>query len=94
MKPCKLLFARECHICHVAPCAGFAANAFAEIVHNDEVKSWMFSTRHFYSSILQKDTVEDFDQVENANLHAGLFQQFTSDAILQRFAQFQRTAVD
>ena len=39
MKSGKFLFARECDIGYITPCAGIAADSFAKIIRNDEVKS-------------------------------------------------------
>ena len=88
----KFLFPREGCIGYITPGAGFAADSFAEIVHNDEVKARCFLVRRSRGTILQKNAVEDFDHFQDANLDAGFFEQFTSDAFLKSFAELQRAA--
>src|SRR6266568_2393352 len=61
MKLGEFILTRECDIGYIAPRAGFAANAFAEIVHNDEVESRCFPEWRVRSLIFQKNTIEYFD---------------------------------
>jgi hypothetical protein len=39
-------------------------------------------------------SIENLDQIEDANLQAGFFQEFAGDAIFERFSQFEISAGD
>ena len=92
MKSHKLLFPREGYVGYITPRAGFAADSFAKIVFNDEVKARRILAGRTRGNILQENTVEYFDHFQDANLDAGFFEQFTSDAFLKSFAELQRAA--
>src|SRR6266446_470139 len=88
----ELVFAGERHIRDVAPGAGLTGDTFAQIVHNNVVKTWILLSPLSDGAIVSVNSIEYLNQFEHANPHARFFQKLASDSLLQRFAKLQRAA--
>lgn len=85
----KLVFTGECYVRDVAPGAGLTGDTFAEIVHNDIVKSRFLLCLRRDCAVLCIDPVKYLNELKDANPNACFLEKLPSDALPQCFTKLQ-----
>src|SRR5208282_4215309 len=86
----ELVFGGPGDVGDVAAGAGFAGNAFAEVIHNHKV----VARASVVFSRLAEDAFKDLDQFEDADAQAGFLFEFAAGAFFERLAGFESAARD
>lgn len=75
----------------VAAGLGFTRNSFTKVIDDDEMKFRSRGIRGISALLVVVHAVKHFNEIQDANYQAGLFAQFTGNALLQGLTELQHS---